>query len=295
MRYFFSVYDLRMWTRFKRAVPNLRGNAFTFDLPAQDTPPIMPDEISMEDTAHNPSMCRDPSMPYVLPPRKAGDNRKYTVVLDLDETLVYGREGPLYKRPFLNELLEFLIENFETIVWTAGERAYAKRIIRSIDPRGAIEHCIYRHPKWFNGASHWKDLSLIGRDIDNVLLIDNTPDCIRGQAVRAVLVSDFWGGNGEEDYTLLVIRKLLADLKGSGLSVREYLPKSAMVSSRFITSKSGNEMYLYCLDLEKYESVLEEEQGKTAPPSDSFCLVSPQAGDDAPINNVSFISPISTP
>lgn len=248
--------------------------------------------MTPEQLMNNPSMCRDPSMPYVLPSRKDGDERKYTVVLDLDETLVYGREGPLFTRPGLAELLEFLSKTCETVVWTAGEREYAKRIIRNIDPKGVIEHCIYRHPKWFNGASHWKDLSLCGRDMDHVILIDNTPDCIRGQAIRAVLVSDFWGGDGAGDTTLPVIQKLVSHLVSSGMSVREYLPKSPLVSSRFITSKNGNEMYLYCLDVDKAEQLVLE--------SDAACLAtSPGTGSQAvkdladsesPVRNVSFIS-----
>ncbi len=32
-------------------------------------------EGSGGDMLHNPSMCRDPAMPYVLPARKKGDNR----------------------------------------------------------------------------------------------------------------------------------------------------------------------------------------------------------------------------
>lgn len=36
-------------------------------------------------------------------------------------------------------------------VWTAGVRAYAQAVIRNIDPNGVIDHCIYRHEKWFTG------------------------------------------------------------------------------------------------------------------------------------------------
>eukprot|EP00906_Rhabdomonas_costata_P031022 RCo043850 len=211
-------------------------------------------------TITNASMNRDPTMPYVLPPKKLSDSRKYTVVLDLDETLVYGREGPLFTRPGLDELLAFLGENCETVVWTAGEREYAKRIIRSIDPTGVIEHCIYRHPKWFTAASHFKDLSLCNRDIEYTILIDNTPDCIRGQAPRSVLVPDYWGVSEETgDNTLPCVAKLLHDLVKSGLGVREFLQKCPLVTCRFVTSRNGNEMYLYCLDLDKAALALAED------------------------------------
>ena len=212
----------------------------------------LPRRLSSASLASVATMCRDPSVPYVLPPRRKGDDRKYTVVLDLDETLVYGREGPIFMRPGLAELMDFLGQHCETVVWTAGERDYAQRIIKVIDPKGIIEHCIYRHRKWYNGVRHWKDLSLCGRDIDRTILIDNMPHCIRGQAIRAVLVSDFWGGDGAGDPTLYIIRNLIRHLVSSGMSVREYLPQSSLVCSVSATTDDdgGGEMYFYCLDVE---------------------------------------------
>lgn len=36
----------------------------------------------------------------MIPPKRRDDQSKITVVLDLDETLIYAREGPLYARPY---------------------------------------------------------------------------------------------------------------------------------------------------------------------------------------------------
>ena len=78
----------------------------------------------------------------MLPPQEKEHRGKVTVVLDLDETLIYAREGmhrppagslrthastgPLYARPGLDELLAMLAERCEPVVWTAGVRAYAQ-------------------------------------------------------------------------------------------------------------------------------------------------------------------------
>ena len=58
--------------------------------------------------------------PY-LPPRL--NNYKYTVVLDLDETLGHTHEksNTFHKRPYLDEFLAFL-KDFEVVIWTAGEQ-----------------------------------------------------------------------------------------------------------------------------------------------------------------------------
>ena len=109
---------------------------------------------------------------------------------------------------------------------------------------------------------------------------------VRTFCLRAVLVPDFWGGDGIGDTTLLVIKTLLMHLKKSGHSVREYLPKSPLVSSRFVTSKSGNEMYLYCLELDKADELIDKEE--IAALDDVAELTQTHSGDT--VKNVSFIS-----
>ena len=77
----------------------------------------------------SPSMNKGPYTHLVPPPRED----RYTVVLDLDETLIYARDGPLEVRPYFDEFLSLLDGCCEVIVWTAGERSYAKAVIRNID------------------------------------------------------------------------------------------------------------------------------------------------------------------
>ena len=135
-------------------------------------------------------------------------------MLDLDETLIYAREGPLYARPGLNELLEFLSKNCEPIVWTAGVKAYAQAVIRNIDPTNAFRHCVYRHKKWFSGcAGYNKDLTLLGRDMSKLIILENTPDCVRGNEENGILVADYEGTPEESaDPTLYAIKHMLKDM-----------------------------------------------------------------------------------
>ena len=64
-----------------------------------------------------PSMVQYPS-PYMIPPQDPGDRGKLCVVLDLDETLVHCMRwpGPICKRPYVEELLEFLGQHCEVCV-----------------------------------------------------------------------------------------------------------------------------------------------------------------------------------
>jgi RNA polymerase II subunit A small phosphatase-like protein len=194
-----------------------------------------------------PSMIHEPTK-HMIPPKRRDDKTRYTIVLDLDETLIYAREGPLYARPHLDELLAFLGEHCETVVWTAGVRAYAQAVIRNIDPNGVIDHCIYRHEKWFTGqAGYAKDLALVGRDLSQVLIVENTPDCVRGHEENGILVSDYEGGEAT-DNTLPAITKLIDDLVHSGLTVPEYLKRSPMLSRQAVPTDLGDKLSVYCLD-----------------------------------------------
>eukprot|EP00997_Jenningsia_sp_PLL12_P006311 NODE_2856_length_854_cov_120.273292_g2363_i0.p1 GENE.NODE_2856_length_854_cov_120.273292_g2363_i0~~NODE_2856_length_854_cov_120.273292_g2363_i0.p1 ORF type:complete len:187 (-),score=28.13 NODE_2856_length_854_cov_120.273292_g2363_i0:267-827(-) len=171
--------------------------------------------------------------------------------LDLDETLIYAREGPLYGRPGLDQLLEFLGNNCETVVWTAGVRAYAQAVIRNIDPNGVIDHCVYRHERWFTGqAGYSKDLGFLGRDLDYVVILENTPDCIRGNEENGILVADYEGGE-MKDNTLPAIHALLDDLVKSGMTVPQYLNRSSLLTRHPIPTDLGDTLRLFCLDPRK--------------------------------------------
>ena len=148
------------------------------------------------------SMNKDPKKP-LLPPKSKKYEGKPTVVFDLDETLVYSRDGPLYARPGFQSLLAFTCLFFETVVWTAGTREYADAVVACIDTTGAVQHSIYRHDKWYRDDGP-KDLRRLGRNLDDIIMIENNPDSIRGNENNCVLVQDY-EGPVEYDMTLYAV------------------------------------------------------------------------------------------
>eukprot|EP01063_Lacrimia_lanifica_P039690 TRINITY_DN8787_c0_g1_i1.p1 TRINITY_DN8787_c0_g1~~TRINITY_DN8787_c0_g1_i1.p1 ORF type:complete len:276 (+),score=76.79 TRINITY_DN8787_c0_g1_i1:147-974(+) len=197
--------------------------------------------------ARAPSMVSEP-LKCMLPPQSVEDRGRITVVLDLDETLIYAREGPLYARPGLNELLEFLSTNCEPVVWTAGVKAYAQAVIRNIDQNQAFRHCVYRHKKWFSGcAGYNKDLTLLGRDMSKLIILENTPDCVRGNEENGILVADYEGGE-LPDSTIPRMTEFLAGLIDSGLSVPRYLAQCPMLTRRNVPTDRGDYIECYWLD-----------------------------------------------
>jgi TFIIF-interacting CTD phosphatase-like protein len=186
---------------------------------------------------------------WVLPEQAPEMQGKITLVLDLDETLVYAREGPLYARPGLDEFFRACSERCEVVVWTAGLRAYAQAIIRNIDRANVVQHCIYRHSKWFTGqAGYRKDLAVLGRPLDRVLIIENTPDCIRGYQQNGILVEDYEGGE-RADNTIPALTDLVRQLSDSGMTVPQFVSSCPLLTKGPIQTDVGDYIQVYSLNV----------------------------------------------
>ena len=81
---------------------------------------------------------RDPALvskPSLLPPMKSKYN--YTLVLDLDETLIHykeeeGEEGQFYIRPFARDFLKEMGEFFEIVIFTAATKDVSPTLLTPI-------------------------------------------------------------------------------------------------------------------------------------------------------------------
>lgn len=201
-----------------------------------------------------PSMNQELHSKWVLPEQDPRFRGKLTLALDLDETLVYAREGPLYARPGLDEFFKLCKEKcVEVVVWTAGLRAYAQAIIRNIDKERVVSHCIYRHSKWFTGyAGYQKDLSALRRPLDRVLIIENTPDCIRGYQQNGILVEDYEGGE-TADNTIPALMDLVRNLCDSSMTVPQFIASCSMLKYGPIQTDIGDFINVYRLDVEVWK------------------------------------------
>ena len=131
----------------------------------------------------------------VLLPNKT-DNRK-TLVLDLDETLIHSAFEPfipkdditltmkmknddiiihVLKRPYLDEFLNIVTQKYEVVIFTASISDYANPLLDQLDPMKKISHRLFReHCTKADNGLFIKDLNRLGRDLKNVIIIDNNP------------------------------------------------------------------------------------------------------------------------
>lgn len=139
----------------------------------------------------------------------------------MDETLLHVRKltdpsdpdknAVLSVRPGLEEFLKEAGENFEVVVFTAGQQAYADPILDIIDSEGLIANRLYRDSCEPSGKEHIKDLSKLGRDLSQVIIVDNTPTTYERQPLNAIPVASWYNDNEHDkelSYVTHILRKL---------------------------------------------------------------------------------------
>ena len=140
---------------------------------------------------------------------------KYTLVLDMDETLVHffftKNIGMFFIRPYCFEFLNQLNELYEIITFTAGTKEYADHILNILDQGNQIiKYRLYRQHVTILGCSVYKDLNKLGRDLSKVIIIDNMKDNFKMQPNNGLYVKTWI--NDINDYQFKDLLKILKDI-----------------------------------------------------------------------------------
>ena len=180
------------------------------------------------------------SVPYLQ--KKINDEKHFTLVLDLDETLVsFKREdadtGILKLRPGLDEFLKEMKPLYELIVFTAGTQDYADPIIDAIEKEEKFfEKRLYRQHAVIIENLFVKDLSKLGRDLSKVIIIDNMPHNFRLQKDNGIYIKNFYGEDKHDStlYDLVPILKEIASNKSNDVR-KELKRKQGEIFSKITT------------------------------------------------------------
>ena len=156
--------------------------------------------------------------------------KQYTLVLDLDETLVHFTDDPndtnkgvLHFRPGLFEFLDKVSNYYELVVFTAATKEYADPILEAIEQNKIIfEYKLYREHTTIVGDDFVKDISKLGRDLSRVIIVDNMPQCFRLQKENGVFIRPFWGKDND-DCALVDLLPILVSIAKEGWDVRKGL------------------------------------------------------------------------
>lgn len=140
-----------------------------------------------------------------LPPEIAR-NLEYTLVLDLDETLIhFDPKVKRYKpRPGALRFLQELYRYYELVVFTAGLKDYADWILNDFDKQALISFRLYRdHTRYRNGV-YMKDLSRLGRDLKKCIIIDNIEENFQAQMDNGIPIKSWYNDPGDRELDKMV-------------------------------------------------------------------------------------------
>lgn len=149
---------------------------------------------------------------FLVPPLTPGV--EFTLVLDLDETLVHARGESVLVRPYL-DLLSMTLStlNCEVIMWTAGTHEHVNKVMPYISSL-KFDHIITRNDRWYKEAEggkaeYTKDLTLLGRRLDKVVIVDNSPSCVYTTPFNSIVVKSFTGKETADEDLFLLSRNVI--------------------------------------------------------------------------------------
>ena len=128
-------------------------------------------------------------------------NKKFTLVLDLDETLIAFKVNPnqenkglLKFRPGLDYFLLKMKNIYEIVVFTSATQEYADPIENCIEQNDKyFDTRLYRHHTIIYENDFVKDISRIGRPLNSIIIVDNMPQNFRLQKENGIFIKPFWG------------------------------------------------------------------------------------------------------
>ena len=132
---------------------------------------------------------------------KTSNKKKYTLVLDLDETLINiefkdisSNKCILHLRPGLFGFLSKLKPFYELITFTSASKEYAQPIINEIESRNKyFDYTFFREHSVISGNDFVKDISRIGRDMKKIIIVDNMEQNFRLNKKNGIKIKPFYG------------------------------------------------------------------------------------------------------
>ena len=188
--------------------------------------------------------------PFIISKTK----KRLTLILDLDETLIHLRQKKqivnikndinininnlkekknylLQFRVGLFSFLTLLKPFYEIISFTSASKEYADVIINEIEKkRNFFDYKFYREHCVIYKDTFVKDISRIGRDIKNIIIVDNNENNFMLNKENGIKICSYYGddeennGNKKNDNALLELKKILINIyKDNYDDVREAL------------------------------------------------------------------------
>jgi len=185
-------------------------------------------------------------------PKRDPNGPRITLALDLDETLVHCSVQPipdvemtfsvcfnntdytvfLRTRPGWKEFLQQVSKWFEVVIFTASQPVYANTLLDILDPpKELIKYRLFRDSCVNVEGNFLKDLHILGRDMNHVVIIDNSVQAFGFQVDNGIPIESwFEDRNDRELLNLLPFLEQLKDVHDVKPIIREAFRLHEMIA-----------------------------------------------------------------
>lgn len=187
--------------------------------PATPQPAFEKADIALDNAEPGPG-----TQQYLLPPLAPAQKGMKCLVLDLDETLVHSSfkpipdpdfnieielEGSIHrvyvrKRPGVDFFLQEVGKKFEIVIFTASLAKYADPLLDVLDKDNVVQFRLFREACVQHFGNYVKDLTHLGRGLENSIIVDNSPFSYMFQPDNAIPITSWFNDKSDRQlYDLL--------------------------------------------------------------------------------------------
>ena len=139
--------------------------------------------------------------------------KKYSLILSLDKTLSYknNKTNTIILRNGLFSFLSTIKPFFELILFSIDSQDFSEPIINMIEnDKKYFDYKFYKDHCVLYKNNLIKDVTLIGRDLSKIIIVDNNETCFELNTENGIKISSFYGDNN--DNKLFELKNILKEI-----------------------------------------------------------------------------------